>query len=144
MYNGQNIALEYDTGWSYATAQYTFGPGTDTPIIRWWTSGSQYYHQDGLGSVVMITDGNAAVTGTQRFDAWGNQVASTGTVPQYGYTGRELDETGLVYYRARYYDPTIGRFVKRDPVGLKGGINRYAYGLNNPVRFTDPSGLCHS
>jgi RHS repeat-associated protein len=142
VYNGQNMALEYAaSNWSYATAQYTFGPGTDAPIIRWWTSGVQYYHQDGLGSVLMITDGTAAVTGTQRFDAWGNQLASTGTVPQYGYTGREPDETGLVYYRARYYDPTIGRFIQRDPIGLKGGINRYAYGANNPVRFTDPSGL---
>ena len=102
---------------------------------------SEYFHQDGLGSVVTITDNNGAVTGTQRFDAWGNKLASTGTVPQYGYTGREPDETGLVYYRARYYDPTIGRFIQRDPIGLKGGINRYAYAGGNPVRFVDPMGL---
>ncbi len=60
---------------------------------------------------------------------------------QYGYTGREPDETGLIYYRARYYDPTLGRFTQRDPIGLQGGINPYAYVGGNPVNFTDPSGL---
>ena len=51
------------------------------------------------------------------------------------------DETGLVYYRARYYDPAVGRFVSRDPIGLQGGINQYAYVGNNPVNLTDPLGL---
>ena len=60
--------------------------------------------QDGLGSVVAVSDQTGTATGTQRFDAWGNILASTGTIPQYGYTGREPDETGLVYYRARYYE----------------------------------------
>ncbi|MFA7062389.1 MAG: RHS repeat-associated core domain-containing protein [Pedobacter sp.] len=88
-----------------------------------------------------VSDQASATTGTQRFDAWGNPLASTGTIPQYGYTGREPDETGLVYYRARYYDPAIGRFTQRDPAGLKGGINPYAYVNGNPVNLTDPTGL---
>jgi RHS repeat-associated protein len=62
-------------------------------------------------------------------------------VPTYGYTGREPDASGLVYYRARYYDPSVGRFTARDPVGYLDGINRYAYVGNNPVNFTDPNGL---
>jgi RHS repeat-associated protein len=101
---------------------------------------AQYFHQDGLGSVVAVSDQTGTATGTQRFDAWGNILASTGTIPQYGYTGREPDETGLVYYRARYYDPTIGRFTQRDPIGLQGGINQYAYVGGNPVNFADPFG----
>jgi RHS repeat-associated protein len=71
----------------------------------------------------------------------GQDHAGTGTIPIYGYTGREPDETGLVYYRARYYDPTIGRFTQRDPIGLQGGINPYVYVNGNPVNFIDPQGL---
>ena len=85
---------------------------------------------------------NAAdtVDATQRFDAWGNKTASTGTQPRFGYTGREPDETGLVFYRARYYDPASGRFTQRDPIGLDGGLNPYAYVSGNPTNYIDPSG----
>uniref|UniRef100_UPI001B7F8F4B RHS repeat-associated core domain-containing protein n=1 Tax=Thiobacillus thioparus TaxID=931 RepID=UPI001B7F8F4B len=48
---------------------------------------------------------------------------------------------GMIYYRARYYDPAIGRFISRDPAGMPDGVNRYAYVNNNPVNFTDPMGL---
>jgi RHS repeat-associated protein len=58
------------------------------------------------------------------------------------FTGREWDpETNLYYYRARYYDPKIGRFISEDPIGFGGGVNFYAYALGNPVSFIDPSGL---
>src|SRR5207244_6106794 len=71
---------------------------------------------------------------------WGNFLAALGTIPLYGYTGREPDATGLIYYRNRYYDPTIGRFIQRDPIGMDGGMNLYAYVNANPVNFTDPMG----
>ena len=59
----------------------------------------------------------------------------------YTYTGREWDkETGLYYYRARYYDPMEGRFVRKDPIGFEGGINLYNYVESNPINYTDPSG----
>ena len=58
------------------------------------------------------------------------------------FTGRELDaETGLYYYRARYYDPQIGRFITTNPVGLAELTNIYSYAENAPVLFGDPSGL---
>ena len=68
---------------------------------------------------------------------------SPGTVEQpYTYTGREFDaESGLYYYRARYYDATTGRFLQKDPLGLDAGINLYAYVDNNPVNLIDPHGL---
>jgi RHS repeat-associated protein len=127
--------------WTTVDAIYTHGPHMDDPIIRISGTTAQYYHQDGLGSVVGLSNNVDTTTVTQRFDAWGNVLASTGAIPQYGYTGREPDETGLVYYRARYYDSMIGRFTQRDPIGLKGGINRYAYVNENPINFTDPQGL---
>ena len=73
----------------------------------------------------------------------GNLEPSTSSVAEgYAYTGREWDpESGLYYYRARYYDPKIGRFISEDPIGFGGGINFYAYVGNNPVRFIDPFGL---
>ena len=58
------------------------------------------------------------------------------------FTGREWDPgTGFYYYRARYYDPKLGRFISEDPIGFQGGLNFYTYVLNNPTNFTDPSGL---
>ncbi|MCL5061190.1 MAG: RHS repeat-associated core domain-containing protein, partial [Candidatus Thermoplasmatota archaeon] len=99
------------------------------------------------GNLVLIAeaalsfDGGAQTVALQRFDAWGNKTQSAGaSIPQYGYTGREPDATGLIYYRARYYDPTIGRFISRDPAGMPDGVNRYAYVGNDPVNYTDPSG----
>jgi RHS repeat-associated protein len=78
---------------------------------------------------------------TQRFDAWGRLEQAAGSVPTYGYTGREPDATGLIHYRARYYHPELGRFVSKDPLGLSAGINPYAYADGNPVLFNDPDGL---
>ncbi len=142
LYNGDNVHAEY-SAWSSAAASYTHGPGIDDPLIRVTPTTHQYYHKDGLGSIVAMTDSNSATTGTQLYDAWGNKLAvtSSGSIAQYGYTGREPDETGLIYYRARYYDPSVGRFTQRDPIGFKGGLNLYAYVSGNPVNKTDPTGM---
>jgi len=60
----------------------------------------------------------------------------------YQFTGRQYDsETGLHYYRARYYNAEIGRFLQPDPIGYNDGMNMYAYVGNNPISFTDPFGL---
>lgn len=56
------------------------------------------------------------------------------------YSGRETDGLGINYYRARYYNPTTGRFLSEDPIGFRGGINKYAYVGNDPTDFNDPSG----
>ncbi len=141
LYGGPDIVAEYTAAWGTPTAQYTHGPNQDEPIERITQTGAQYFHRDGINSIVAVTNNLGTTDATQRFDAWGNQLAQTGTSPRYGYTGREPDETGLVYYRARYYDPSVGRFTQRDPIGLQGGINQYAYVDGNPIGFTDPSGL---
>jgi RHS repeat-associated protein len=81
------------------------------------------------------------VTLARRYDAWGNLELGA-TTSGYAFTGREWDpEAGLSYYRARYYDPQIGRFNSEDPMRLGGGdTNFYQYAYLNPVRFGDPMG----
>jgi RHS repeat-associated protein len=155
VYDGQSI-LRMTSGTTFytTTTHLVHGPGIDQPLSReesvaqipmspWFTPDPPtvtYYHPDALGSIVARTDASGAVVTTIRYDAWGNVQA--GAVDTYGFTGREWDgETGLYYYRARYYDPKIGRFIGEDPIGFKGGSNFYTYVRGNPIGRTDPSGL---
>jgi RHS repeat-associated protein len=140
LYSGPDIIAEHTT-WAGPAAVYTHGPGMDDPLLRIAGTTAEYYHADGLGSVVGLSSGSGAVDATARYDAWGTTVGTTGTLPLYGYTGREPNATGLLYYRSRYHDPGLGRFMQRDPNGLAGGdINLYAYVANNPINATDPEG----
>ena len=141
LYDGPDIVGEYTNTWGSPAAILTHGPAMDDPILRVASAAAKYFHQDGLGSVVGVTNQAGGTDGTARYDAYGIKLASTGTIPQYGYTGREPDETGFIYYRARFYDPGIGRFIQRDPIRLAGGVNTYTYVGNNPTRLIDPSGL---
>jgi RHS repeat-associated protein len=143
IYDGEDILLEYD-GANVLQARYTHGPGIDEPIAVTKGSSTFFYHQDGLGTVTDLTDSAGATAKSYSYDAYGNLVDQTGTVDQpYTYTGRELDsETGLYYYRARYYDPATGLFLQKDPIGLLGGTNNlYQYVSSSPTNWTDPSGL---
>ena len=93
--------------------------------------------------MIAITDSSGNVVQTYQYDAFGKIVQQTGSVENsHTYTGREWDaEAGLYYYRARYYDPTLGRFINGDPIGFAGGdVNFYVYVQNNPVNFVDPDG----
>ncbi len=139
--DGSDVAGEYNGDWTTTQALYTHGGGTDDPLLRVAAGVASYFHQDGLGSVVATSNASGVSTGTQRFDSYGVKGAVTGAaIAQYGYTGREPDETGLSFYRARYYDPAVGRFTQRDPIGFGGGLNHYAYVSGNPTNLTDPSG----
>jgi len=108
-----------------------------------------YYHYDGIGSASAITDANGTVTNTYRYDPFGNMITSTGKLGRYSFVGAfgvENDGmSGLFHMGARYYDPTIGRFIQRDPVrGFVSdplSLNRYIYCGNNPINFIDPKGL---
>jgi RHS repeat-associated protein len=150
LYDGADIHGEYATPSALPTAVYTFAQGIDKPLSRITGTTSlpgataRYYHEDGLGSLIATTGQTMTPTPdltTQRFNAWGSKLAGSGTVPTFGYTGREPDITGLMYYRARYYDPAFGRFASRDPIGLLGGVNRYGYVDGSPTNWIDPSGL---
>ncbi|MDH4188518.1 MAG: hypothetical protein OEV08_16145, partial [Nitrospira sp.] len=143
VYDGEDILLEYD-GANVLQARYTHGPGIDEPIAVTKGGATFFYHQDALGTVTDLTDSAGATAKSYSYDAYGNLVESPGTLEQpYTYTGREFDsETGLYYYRARAYDPRIGRFLQIDPIGFaEGSINLYLYTNDNPVDFSDPFGL---
>lgn len=143
VYDGEDILLEYDET-NALLARYTHGPGIDEPVAMVRGGANYFYHQDGLGSVTELTDGAGATAKAYAYDAYGNILEQTGTVENpYAYTGRELDaDTGLYYYRARYYDPRIGRFLQKDPIGFgSGSPNLYTYAFNSSVNLADPLGL---
>ncbi len=142
-YDGDNVVGELGAGGSLL-AQYTQGPGIDEPLAMMGTGATYFYHADGLGSITSLTDGIGNVAASYVYDSFGNLTASTGTIANpFQYTGREFDsETGLYFYRARYYDPASGGFLSEDPIQFSGGINFYSYTENNPINFTDPQGLC--
>src|SRR5262249_10457305 len=84
-----------------------------------------------------------AVAEFQQYEAFGGSNGSTLT--RYGFTGRERDSaTGLLYYRARWYDPDQGRFLSEDPAGLSGGLNFFAHARNDPLSLVAPLGLSWS
>jgi RHS repeat-associated protein len=124
-------------------ASYTYD-GLDRPVSMWRGGSTHFFMLDRLGSVLGLMDGSGATVATYRYDPWGNLLAETGSVGQpFRFTGREWDaESGLYFYRMRYYDPKVGRFISRDPLGIESGeANPYVYALNNPPNWIDPLGL---
>jgi RHS repeat-associated protein len=109
-------------------------------IVGW-----QYYQQDALGSVRQLVNAAGTVIQSRSYEPFGKQFGVAGNpLTKYGFTGEWTDPTNLIYLRARYYDPATGRFLSKDPVrgfaSLPQTLNPYTYAVNNPLRYTDPSG----
>jgi RHS repeat-associated protein len=111
-------------------------------------AGLRYYHADGLGSTRLLTDETAAITDRTTFEAFGelDAAASAQTSDNaFLYTGEQLDpNSGFYYLRARYINPSTGRFTQQDGfLGFEGdpsSLHKYAYTKANPISWTDPSG----
>jgi len=104
-----------------------------------------FFHVDKMGSVVAMSKSDGTLAeGPYTYDPYGNCVgggSSCGAGEPYRFTGQRLDpETGLYYYRARYYSPALGRFLQTDPIGYKDDIDWYTYVGNDPTDKTDPTG----
>lgn len=145
LYAEEGLLGEYAAdGSPLVTYGYTPGspPSTDVLFVR---AGSQtfYTHNDQLGTTQRITDRDGNLVWSAHYDAFGTaSVAPTSTLtfnPR--LPGQYFDaETGLHYNLRRYYDPQIGRYLTEDPIGLEGGVNRYAYVNGDPINAADPTG----
>ncbi|MFN8636067.1 MAG: RHS repeat-associated core domain-containing protein [Chloroflexota bacterium] len=126
------------------TRRYVWGLGLAYEVE---SGNALVYHVDGLGSVRALTDSTKAVVQTYESDEFGVPIASSGGSSQpFGFTGEQRDlESSLVYLRSRIYDPTIGRFLSRDPfagtLGAPGSLHRFVYVQNRPTFLVDPTGL---
>ena len=115
------------------------------PLQHMWRSGniSRYPMYDGIGTSRGLVNDSATITDTYQLDAWGHQIASSGSTQnpyKYGAAwGYITDPSGLLQLGHRFYWPELGRFVQRDPVGATEYI--YAYGGNQPSLYIDPEGL---
>ena len=141
-YDGDNLVEEANS-LGAEVASYSQGLNIDEPLAMERSSATSFYDADGLGSITSLSSGAGALAQTYTFDSFGKVANSTGSLTSpFQYTARESDpETGLYYYRARYYDSTIGRFRSEDPARFPEGTNFYRYVQNHPTNLVDPSGL---
>jgi RHS repeat-associated protein len=145
-YDGTSTRVLYETdGDGNLIALYVYGAnGQLLAMVR--DGQTYYYHYNGHGDVIALTDVGGNVVKTYEYDAFGNHIGTTGNVNNpYRYAGyRGDEETGLYYLNARYYMPSVGRFITRDAFhGFEEdphSLNWYNYAHSNPVMFVDPSG----
>lgn len=141
LYDGLNPVQEKNGG--TVTANLLTGLGIDEFFTRTDGVGVRALLPDALGSTVALGDGTGTLQTQYTYEPFG-MTTQTGaaSTSSYKYTGREDDGTGLYYYRARYYQPRLQRFIAEDPIGFGGGdVNVYAYVQNNPLLLRDPMGL---
>ena len=145
VFDGVNPYMDFDGDGELQT-RYLYGPGIDELFARIGTGEDpQWYLVDRLGSVRQIVDGAGTILDEISYDSFGNVLSETNSEQgdRFKFTGREYSpELGIYYYRARWYDPSEGRFISQDPIGFSAGdANLYRYLGNAPGDATDPEGL---
>lgn len=143
VYDGDNIILEFN-GTATPSVRYLQGLGVDQVLAQETGNSVSWMLTDHLGTIRDLVNNAGSVVNHLTYDSFGKVLTSTpgGIDTRYKFTGRELDaETGLHYYRARYFDANTGRFIGQDPIGFSAGdSNLYRYVGNSPLMATDPSG----
>jgi RHS repeat-associated protein len=143
LYDGADLVAEYD-GSNALLRRYVHGPGIDEPLV-WYegtgTGSKTWLYADHQGSIAATANSAGTSTATYSYGPYGELNATNGI--RFRYTGQQwLEQIGLYYYKARFYSPTLGRFLQTDPVGYQSDLNLYAYVGNDPINRTDPSGNC--
>ena len=142
---GVNVLYERQVvGRTTTINDYVYGQGL---IEKLSGAANFYYHQDHLGNTRLVTkDSNGRTDFSSNYQPFGLQTGASGNDPAYKYTGKPQSlPTGLYYYGARWYDDDVGRFLSWDPspgrLSNPQSLNLYLYVLNNPLRYTDPTGM---
>jgi len=144
LWAGQNVVAEYDDE-DTLLRRYVHGAGVDEPVAQIEYSpatGTTYFHQDHLGTVVAITDDEGDLVDSFSYSTHGEVGIEGSEGAIWRFAGRQYDkETGLYYNRARYYSPRDGRFLQVDPAGDVDSLNLYQYAMWDPITNKDPTGL---
>ena len=144
LYDGDALVAELNSSGAWLN-RYVHGPQVDDPLI--WYAGAtvssgtrQSLQRDHQGSIVSVANASGSSLALNTYDEYG--VPGASNAGRFQYTGQIwLAELGMYYYKARIYDPYLGRFLQTDPVGYKDDLNLYAYVGNDPLDRTDPTGL---
>jgi RHS repeat-associated protein len=145
VYDRNNVAMEFTGSATVPSTRYFHGTNVDQVLAQESSNTTTWLLSDQVGTTRDLVNNSGTLLNHFTYDSFGNQTGSTpnATVDtRYKFTGREFDgETGDYFYRSRYYDPEVGRFLGEDAIGFGGGdANLYRYVGNQPIMLTDPSG----